>query len=179
MGPESHPSGRLTVGSCLIQRWCWATADGGGTWLQLQQPPDYDQTRPRPASGAKSYPFLDTEPARPAQVCRGLLLRVAVLICFPTFKNCPEQLLDVGGGAGEEGERSPGFPLLRLHYWWLCSPLQPAYARVFYWWSDLRLPSPDTGWSWDEKGKTLGLKSMKESIKCISCVQPYARHCEK
>lgn len=88
VAPESHPSQRLTIGSCLIQRWCWATADGEGTWFQLQQPPDYNQTRPHPATGAKSYTFLDIEPARPAQVCRVLLLRVVVLICFPMFKNC-------------------------------------------------------------------------------------------
>lgn len=54
-----------------------------------------------------------------------------VLICFPVFKSCPEQLLDTWGGA-EEGERSPCFPLLLLYYWALnfvliCSQPTPGY----------------------------------------------------
>lgn len=81
-------------------------------------------------------------------------------------------------GAMQE-KRIPCFPLLLIHHWSLCSHLQPAYSWVFHWWSDVRLPSTDTGWSWDEKGKTLGLKSIKTYIRYIYCVQPYARPCEK
>ncbi|KAK2493398.1 hypothetical protein MC885_010663, partial [Smutsia gigantea] len=39
-----------------------------GVELLQMQPPDYNDTRPRPASGAKSYTFLDVEPSRPVQM---------------------------------------------------------------------------------------------------------------
>lgn len=76
----------------------------------------------------------------------------------------------------EGRERGPCFPFSLAISYLLCSHLQSAYSWVFHWWSDVRLPSTDTGWSWDEKGKTWGRKSIKTYK---PCVQPCARHCEK
>lgn len=142
------------LGSCLIQRWCWTAPDGEGTGFQLQQSPDYNQTRPRPAPGAKSYTFLDVEPSRPAQVYSVLFLCLLVWSTFPCLKIVQGSCLISGASAREGRERDPCFPLLPIHDWSLvCSHLQPAYSWLFHGWSDVRLSSADTGWHWDEKGK--------------------------
>lgn len=82
---DSYSQQGLTVEFCSIQWWSWASPVGEGTRLQLQQSLDYNQTRPGPASGTRSYATLETEPSRPAQVCRVPFIMAAVS-SFSIFK---------------------------------------------------------------------------------------------